>query len=249
MRAALSLLAAVAMLSAGCDKIDNFKLSNEPNVFYRSADHSNYHDTETYEWQNCGEVATVEGEGRPSCDNHVRIRLYDASGTQVLDTRFHSSHCFHGKRVWEAMPSAPGTPGTWKIVLDFDFEGVKDLKILIKGVEHDPLKSTRGRDGEGNSYVKWTATCTSDRDVEESQILTGVCERASIYVSWAAFTAGSLTLSALDGKGVEVYRRTFTPSDVSPVSDHATGAPGDWTVTLVSQELSTVDLSVLVTSP
>ena len=85
------------------NETDDFVLINEPNDFYRSADHHDYQGTEVYYWQNCGNQAILDAEVQPSCPNDVYVDIFDAEGTLVFNTLLCAHDC--GRKVdWPPMP-------------------------------------------------------------------------------------------------------------------------------------------------
>src|SRR5688572_2477996 len=140
------------LLEAVQKETENFVLINQPNYFYRSADHHGFKARESYAWRNCGETAIVDLEVEPSCPNDVTVSVRDAEGTLVFLDTFHAPHCGRGKKDWPPMPTAAGVPGVWTIDLDFDISGVKDLEILITGsgdCAHE-VYVQHGNNGVGN---------------------------------------------------------------------------------------------------
>ncbi len=147
----LSLLVLDAVLSP--KETEHFVLINQPNYFYRSADHHDFKAAESYAWRNCGPTALVDLEVKPSCPNDVTVNLYDAEETLVFSDTFHAPHCLvDQKKDWPPEATAEGVPGIWRIDLIFDISGVKDLQILITGTGdcESEVYVQHGNNGVGN---------------------------------------------------------------------------------------------------
>ncbi len=231
------------------DKTEHLVLINEPDFFFRSADHHKFKATETYEWRNCGTAALVDLEVKPSCPNDVTVRLYDAEDTLVFDHTFHAPHCFHGKEDWPPMPTVTGIPGVWRIELTFDLEAVKDLEILITRLGECELEVTvcHGNNGVGNGedpqppgqppvndgdgttpgnpgnhggpYLLWKSGQNCDRDATETYLLSLNGASTTIKASWETLTEGQVELTVCDAADQIVYYRLFAPGHEQPFAD------------------------------
>ncbi len=240
---------ALELLEMIQDETENFELVNKPKYFYRKADHHNFKSTETYAWRNCGETAIVDLEVEPSCPNDVTLSIYDAESTLVFLDTFHAPHCGKGKKDWPPVLTQAGVPGVWRIVLDFDISGVKDLEILITGsgdcdhevyVDHGNNGVGNGQDpqppgqppindgpgtgpgvpgNQGGPYLLWRHQHAVDRDVVETYYVRMNGAAAAVEVDWSAWTAGTLRVTVKDDAGVIVYDRTFSGASTPPVAD------------------------------
>lgn len=250
---ALVMTAAVAAATYDPHEISDFELVNEHDHFYREADHFDYHGTEVYEWRNCGEVASIGGEATPSCPNEIHVAIFDAEGARVFENTFHAGHCDGGRRLWDPVTTAAGAPGLWRIEMTFDIECVHDCVLQVDRVG-PPLIEVTTSEGEGGehdrSFVTWESECTYDRTVEEAFPLTVDCEAASVSVAWETIESGTMRVKVKDAEGEVVYDRTFGPGDSPPILDETGGGhAGQWTVKLISTDLTSTGLTITVESP
>jgi hypothetical protein len=231
------------------DETEHLVLRNEPNDFYRKADHHKFRKTESYAWENCGTQAVVDCEVKPSCPNHWNIKIWDAADVLVFDNTFHAPHCWKFKRKdWDPMPTAAGQPGTWRIQIEFDIDGVKDCEIHIQKLGQGMLAWTEGVENE-RPWVQWTAHCSSDRDVDDSHAIQIGCEQVDVTIAWTDFTDGLLEVTVLDGAGATVYHTTVGPTDTPPVIGLSSGGPsGSWTVQLHGVGITAEEITVKVQS-
>lgn len=236
------------------DETEHLVLINEPDYFYRSADHHDFHGTETYAWRNCGDAALVDLEVTPSCPNHVKVLLYDAEDALVFSHTFHAPHCWEGKKDWDPKPTATGVPGVWRIVLVFDLEAVKDLKILItrlgpceldvtvsqgnngvgNGQDPQPPGQPPVNDGDGTTpgspgnqggpYLLWRSAHTDGRDVTETYLLSLNGSSTTVEASWETLTEGQMELTIRDAADQIVYTHLFAPGHPQPFTGAT--APG-----------------------
>lgn len=270
----------MALLAAttGEEETENFVLINEPDTFFRSADHHNFKGFEVYSWRNCGEAALVDLEVLPSCPNDVTVTIYDAEDVLVYTDTYHAPHCGKGKKDWPPVPTATGTPGVWRIELTFDITGVNELEILITRFGPCELDVTvHGNNGVGNgldpqppgqppvndgpctlpgdpgsqgSGAHWESARTEDRDVEETYFLCMHGDTAAVQASWEELSAGEIELTVKDAAGLIVYTRLFAPGHAQPFADlTAAGTAGVWTVTFRAQDLTSKQLDIIVHEP
>ena len=237
------------------DETDHFTLGNEPNEFYRSADHHDYQGTEVYYWQNCGNQAILDAEVQPSCPNDVYVDIFDAEGTQVFNTLLCAHDC--GKKVdWPPMPTDIGVPGVWRIEMVFDLEAVEDLQIHIfndgpclvevTGTDIDDPDSDDNPDHPGTPYVCWDTEETDDRDVEETYTFPSDGGGAPIQVIGDSITAGSVEVIICDDDDDVVYQGVIDEDTLLPFTDISLpGTPGEWKVTFCSTGLTSQGVEIL----
>jgi hypothetical protein len=236
------------------EKTEHLVVINEPDFFFRSADHHDFKAVETYEWRNCGTAALVDLEVTPSCPNDVTVRIYDAEDALVFDHTFHAPHCFHGKKDWPPMPTETGVPGVWRIELTFDLEAVKDLEILItrlgeceldvtvchgnngvgNGEDPQPPGQPPVNDGDGTTpgnpgnqggpYLLWKSGHTHGRDVTETYLLKLNGTATTVEASWETLTEGELELTIRDAAEQIVYSHLFAAGHPQPFA--VATAPG-----------------------
>lgn len=117
---ALALAATVTL--SGCTGA-NLGVSNNPGSFSLGGQTSGTSDTKSYDWQNPSTRAEIQFGGQ-AASGSFKVTIKDATGREVHSITFSSANEGYSQRT------DSGTPGTWKIVIDFrDFTGNVGLNI------------------------------------------------------------------------------------------------------------------------
>ena len=237
------------------EETENFELVNQPDNFYRKADHHGYKGVEVYTWTNCGERALVDGQVRPSCPNDVFLSIFDAEGTLVFQNHYCAPDCDNGVIDWPADVTMVGVPGDWRIEMGFDLDMVEDLEFRITR-EGPPVVVVTGTGiGEGDpgsddDYVRWESVCTDDREVVEEHPLPVTGDDATVEITCDDVSGGEMEIEIDDDAGVTVHQERIQPGGpTTTVSTTAKGKPGAWKVRIRSVHLTSSGLVVNVRSP
>ncbi|MBW3583001.1 MAG: hypothetical protein KY455_07880 [Euryarchaeota archaeon] len=118
----IALALAATIVLSGCTG-SNLGVSNNPGAFSLGGQVANMDETKDYDWENPSLKARVDFGGQSS-GGAFNVNIKDSTGKQVY------SHSFSSENDGTGGLSSSGTPGTWKIVIEFrDFTGNVGLSI------------------------------------------------------------------------------------------------------------------------